>query len=91
MEDVRSAVANANVNGAKGGFDGPRLAFALGANDQLVMRRHYRDLVIAWRNSAPVRLSDVGDVIEGRGERSRRRLVQRPAGGGAGYSAPAGC
>ena len=36
MEDVRTAVANANVNGAKGGFDGPRLAFALGANDQLV-------------------------------------------------------
>ena len=84
------AVANANVNGAKGGFDGPRLAFALGANDQLVDAAAYRNLVIAWRNSAPVRLSDVGDVVKRRGERSRRRLVQRPAGGGAGHPAPAG-
>ncbi len=65
MEDVRTAVANANVNGAKGGFDGPRLAFALGANDQLVDAASYRDLVVAWRNSAPVRLSDVGSVVAG--------------------------
>ena len=65
MEDVRTAVANANVNGAKGGFDGSRLAFALGANDQLVDAAAYRNLVIVWRNSAPVRLSDVGDVIAG--------------------------
>ncbi|HXA26128.1 MAG TPA: efflux RND transporter permease subunit, partial [Acetobacteraceae bacterium] len=65
MEDVRTAVANANVNGAKGGFDGPRLAFALGANDQLVDAAAYRDLVIAWRNSAPVRLSDIGSVVAG--------------------------
>ena len=45
MEDVRTAVAAANVNGAKGGFDGPRQAFALGANDQLVSPDAYRDLV----------------------------------------------
>ncbi|HEY4173592.1 MAG TPA: efflux RND transporter permease subunit, partial [Rhodopila sp.] len=65
MEDVRTAVAAANVNGAKGGFDGPRLAFALGANDQLVDVAAYRNLVIAWRNGAPVRLSAVGSVIGG--------------------------
>ena len=65
MEDVRTAVAAANANGAKGGFDGPRLAFALGANDQLVDPRAYQDLVIAWRNNAPVRLSAVGSVIAG--------------------------
>ena len=65
MEDVRLAVAAANVNGAKGGFDGPRLAFALGANDQLVDAAAYRNLVIAWRNGAPVRLSAVGSVISG--------------------------
>ena len=47
MEDVRSAVAAANVNGAKGGFDGPRQAFALGANDQLVSPDAYATLVIA--------------------------------------------
>jgi multidrug efflux pump len=65
MEDVRIAVANSNVNGAKGGFDGTRLAFALGANDQLVDATEYQNLVIAWRNNAPMRLSDIGSVISG--------------------------
>ena len=65
MEDVRNAVAAANVNGAKGGFDGSRLAFSLGANDQLVDAAAYQNLVIAWRNGAPVRLSAVGSVIGG--------------------------
>jgi multidrug efflux pump len=65
MEDVRNAVAAANVNGAKGGFDGPRLAFSLGANDQLIDPAAYRNLVIAWRNGAPVRLSAIGSVIGG--------------------------
>jgi len=65
MEDVRTAVSNANVNGAKGGFDGPRQATGLGANDQLVSADAYRDLVIAWRKGAPVRLSDVGSVVDG--------------------------
>ena len=60
MEDVRTAVAAANVNGAKGGFDGPRQAFSLGANDQLLSPDAYRDLIITWRNGAPVRLSAVG-------------------------------
>ena len=65
MEDIRSAVSAANVNGAKGGFDGPRQAFSLGANDQLLSPDAYRNLVIAWRNNAPVRLRDVGSVIGG--------------------------
>jgi multidrug efflux pump len=65
MEDLRTAVANANTNGPKGGFDGPRLAFALGANDQLVDAAAYQNLVVAWRNGAPVRLSDVGSVVNG--------------------------
>ncbi len=63
METVRSAVANANVNGAKGGFDGPRLAFSLGANDQLMTPDDYRDLIIAWNDNSPVRVRDVGSVI----------------------------
>jgi multidrug efflux pump len=41
MEDVRTAVANANVSGAKGGFDGPKLAYAVGTNDQLVSPEAY--------------------------------------------------
>ncbi|HEY5089004.1 MAG TPA: efflux RND transporter permease subunit, partial [Polyangia bacterium] len=65
MEDVRTAVAAANTNGAKGGFDGPRQAVSLGANDQLVSADQYSDLIIAWRNSAPVRLSAVGSVVNG--------------------------
>ena len=65
MEDVRTAVSAANVNGAKGGFDGPRIAYALGANDQLLSPDAYRSLVIAWRNGAPVHMSDVGSVIGG--------------------------
>ena len=65
MEDVRTAVAAANSNGPKGGFDGPRQAYALGANDQLVSADAYRDLVLAWRDNAPVRLSNVGDAVPG--------------------------
>ncbi len=65
LEDVRNAVAAANVNGAKGGFDGPRQAYAVGANDQLLSPDAYRSLVIAYKNGAPVRLSDVGSVIGG--------------------------
>ena len=65
MEDVRIAIAAANVNGAKGGFDGPRQAIALGANDQLMSPDAYRDLVVSWRGGAPVRLSDIGTVVGG--------------------------
>ncbi|MGI4950485.1 MAG: efflux RND transporter permease subunit [Janthinobacterium lividum] len=65
LEDVRTAVSSANVNGAKGGVDGARQAYALGANDQLTTPDAYQDLVITWRNGAPVRLSDVGSVVAG--------------------------
>jgi len=65
MEDVRTAVSAANQNGPKGGFDGARQAFSIGANDQLVSADAYRDLIIAWRNGGPVRLSAVGSVIPG--------------------------
>ena len=65
LDDVRTAVAAANVNGAKGGFDGARQAYALGANDQLTTPEAYKSLVIAYKNGAAVRLSDVGSVIGG--------------------------
>jgi len=64
LEDVRSAVSTANVNQAKGGFDGPRQAYIIGANDQLFSSKDYRPLIIAYRNNAPIRLSDVADVID---------------------------
>lgn len=64
LEDVRAAVAASNVNQAKGSFDGPRLSYIIGANDQLFSSKDYRSLVIAYRNGAPVRLSDIADVID---------------------------
>ncbi len=80
MEDVRTAIAAANVNGAKGGFDGPRQALSLGANDQLVSPAAYRTLVLAWHNGAPVRLDDVGTVTSGlENERTAAAYNGRPA------------
>jgi multidrug efflux pump len=64
MEDVRSAIVQANVNQAKGSFDGQLQAYTIWANDQLLTSAEYRPLVIAYRNGAPVRLSDVAKVID---------------------------
>jgi multidrug efflux pump len=64
LEDLRTAVAAANVNQAKGGFDGPRQAFIIGANDQLYSSKDFRPLIIAYRKGAPVHLTDVAEVID---------------------------
>src|SRR5262249_14235824 len=58
LEDIRSAIAAANVNQAKGSFDGRRQSYTIGANDQLLSSADYRPLIIAYRNGAPVLLSD---------------------------------
>ena len=63
LEDIRNAVADGNQNGSKGGFDGPTQSFTLGANDQLETADSYANLVVAWRNSAPVRVRDVARVV----------------------------
>ena len=65
LDDVRTAIGNANVNTPKGSFDGPMRASTLDANDQLKSAAEYRDLVIAWKNGAPIRLRDIADVIDG--------------------------
>jgi multidrug efflux pump len=65
LEDLRAALVAANVNQAKGSFDGPAQSAVIGANDQLLVSRDYRPLVVAYRNGAPVTLSDVADVIDG--------------------------
>ena len=65
MENVRSAIAQSNVNQAKGNFDGPRQAYTIGANDQLLSSDQYGSQIIAYRNGAPVRLSDVANVVDG--------------------------
>jgi multidrug efflux pump len=64
LEDLRTVVGAANVNQAKGGFDGPRQAAIIGANDQLVSSQEYKPLILAYRSGAPVRLSDVADVVD---------------------------
>ncbi|HVN83800.1 MAG TPA: MdtB/MuxB family multidrug efflux RND transporter permease subunit [Candidatus Binatia bacterium] len=64
LEDLRTAIAQANVNQAKGNFDGPHQAYTIGANDQLLSSDDYRPLVIAYRNNAPVRIADVADVVD---------------------------
>ncbi|HET6420247.1 MAG TPA: MdtB/MuxB family multidrug efflux RND transporter permease subunit [Geobacteraceae bacterium] len=64
LEDLRTAIVAANVNQAKGGFDGPRQSFIIGANDQLLSSKDYRPIIIAYRNGAPVYLSDVADVVD---------------------------
>ena len=64
MEDLRNAIAAANVNQAKGGFDGPRQAYIIGANDQLYSSKDFRPLIIAYRNGSPVKLTDVAQVID---------------------------
>jgi len=64
LEDVRTAIVGANVNQAKGSFDGPERAYTIDANDQLRSPAEYSKIVVAYRNGAPVLLSDVADVVE---------------------------
>ena len=64
LEDVRAAITAGNVNQAKGSFDGPERASTLDANDQLRSAAEYQDLVIAWKNGAPIRLRDVAAMVD---------------------------
>jgi len=65
MEDIRTAIAAANVNQAKGSFDGPARAYTIDANDQLRSAEEYRQIIVAFRNGAPVHLDDIADVVDG--------------------------
>jgi multidrug efflux pump len=64
LEDLRTALAAANVDQAKGVLDGPRQSFTIGANDQLTSSKQYNQVVIAYRNGAPVRLSDIATAVD---------------------------
>ncbi len=65
MEDVRTALTETSVNAAKGNFDGPRQDFQIDANDQLETSTDYKDVVVAYRNGAPVMLKDVANIVNG--------------------------
>jgi multidrug efflux pump len=65
LENVRTSIAQSNVNQAKGSFDGAQQSYAIGANDQLLSSDQYRSLIVAYRNGAPVKLSDIAAVADG--------------------------
>jgi multidrug efflux pump len=65
LEDLRTAVTQSSVNAAKGNFDGPRQDFQIDANDQLVTSKDYRNVVVAYRNGAPIMLTDVAKIVDG--------------------------
>src|SRR5471030_1181048 len=65
LEDLRTAIAAANVNQAKGNFDGARQAYQIEANDQLLSSSDYAGLIIAFKNGAPIKLTDVATIADG--------------------------
>ena len=64
VDDLRTTISNANVNTPKGNFDGPARSYTINANDQVTDPATFRDIVVAYRNGAPVRVSDVATVAE---------------------------
>jgi len=65
LEDLRTALTQASVNAAKGNFDGPHQDYQIEANDQLMASEDYRKVVVAYRNGAPVMLTDVARIVNG--------------------------
>ena len=64
LEDVRTALIQNNINAPKGSFDGQRQSYTIGANDQILSAAEYRPIVVAYNNGSPVRLGDIGEVID---------------------------
>ena len=64
LEDLRTALGQANVDQAKGNFDGPAQSWTIGASDQLLSGSAYSPIIVAYRNGAPVRLSDVATIVD---------------------------
>ena len=65
LDALRTAISGANANGAKGSIDGPTRSYSINSNDQLLAAEDYKNLIIAYRNGAAVRVSDVAKVVEG--------------------------
>jgi multidrug efflux pump len=65
LEDVRTAIVGANVAGPKGALDGTHQSYTIAANDQITAADTYKDIVIAFRNGAPVKISDIANVVDG--------------------------
>lgn len=65
MEDLRAAIANANVSGPKGSLDGAQQSYIIAANDQIAAADAYRPIIIAYRNGSPVTIGDVAQIVDG--------------------------
>jgi multidrug efflux pump len=65
LDDLRTAIVGANVAGPKGALDGAHQSYTIAANDQIVAADTYKDIVVAFRNGAPVKIGDVADVVDG--------------------------
>jgi multidrug efflux pump len=65
LEDLRTTLLATSVNAAKGNFDGPHQDYQINANDQLITSDDYRKVVVAYRNGAPIMLTDVAQVVDG--------------------------
>lgn len=65
LEDVRSSIVGANVNQAKGNLDGPQISLTIDANDQIKTVGEYNNIVLAYKNGAPIRLADIATIEEG--------------------------
>ena len=89
MKIFALTLPQATVNQAKGNFDGPHQAYQIDANDQLLTSKDYSSLVVAYRNGAPVILSDVARIIDGIGKHKAGRLDEQDAGDHREHSAAA--
>jgi multidrug efflux pump len=65
MEDLRNAIASANVSGPKGSLDGAQQAYTIAANDQIAAAEAYKPIIIAYRNGGPVTIGDVAHIVDG--------------------------
>ncbi len=65
MEDLRNAIAGANVSGPKGSLDGAQQSYTIAANDQIAAADAYKPIIIAYRNGAPVTIGDVAVIVDG--------------------------
>ncbi|MFD1711082.1 multidrug transporter subunit MdtC [Ottowia sp. GY511] len=65
LDSISSAISSGNASGAKGSFDGPKRAYTINSNDQLMTAEQYRELIVAYKNGAPIRLKDVAQVVDG--------------------------
>jgi hydrophobe/amphiphile efflux-1 (HAE1) family protein len=82
IEDVRTAISQSSVNRPKGNLTGPHQTITLDANDQIFDADGFREVIVAWRNGAPIRLGDIADVYDGvQNDRTGAWFEGRPAEG----------